>query len=273
MKTTTPLYVKILVNEFERRQRLNSRYSLRSFARHLDLDSGILSGVLKCKRNLTEADAIKVSAKMNYDHITRTSFLNSLKQTKGRKPQAQIFAETKNENKSWQLNAYTIIEENELTRKILEEWEYFAFLSLMDTKGFLNKVPWIAEKLGLSKSRVEQIIENLTLSNLIFEDTAGQLYKTNKHVKTTDGVYSSSIRQSHKEGLQNAMVKIDEIPIEMRSFTSMTIAFNPANMKKVKELIKEFRAQFSDLFEKGNEKEVYQLAIQFFPLTKLEDQN
>jgi hypothetical protein len=46
------------------------------------------------------------------------------------------------------------------------------------------------------------------------------------------------------------------------------MAIDPRKMEEAKRRIEEFKNQMADLLTEGNCKEVYQLNIQFFPLTK-----
>jgi uncharacterized protein (TIGR02147 family) len=62
--------------------------------------------------------------------------------------------------------------------------------------------------------------------------------------------------------------KIDEIQMELRDFSSVTLVLDPQKLNEAKQIIKEFRKKMSSLSTQDNPQEVYQLAIQFFPLTK-----
>jgi uncharacterized protein (TIGR02147 family) len=64
--------------------------------------------------------------------------------------------------------------------------------------------------------------------------------------------------------------KIDEIEIELRDFSSLTLVIDPQKINEAKQVIKEFRKKMTSLSMQDNPQEVYQLAIQFFPLTKPE---
>ena len=126
MKNTTPYFVQTLKNELERRKRINSHYSLRSFANSLKIDSGVLSAILKNKRKIPKAKIDFFVEKLKLDFIEKEYFLKSLLSN-----QAYSKSKTKKNNSTinWNLEESLFIEENELTKKILSEWEYYAFLS------------------------------------------------------------------------------------------------------------------------------------------------
>ncbi len=226
------------------------------------MDSGVLSAVLNNKRKLPKKDGIRICGLLKLDPREKENFLASLDAHHANSKKAE----------SWQLKDFSLIEESAATEKIISEWEYFAFLSLMDTKNFKNDPSWISRRLAIGRDRVTQVIENLALVGLISQDDQGNLTKPRKNLTTTHGVASQVIRQSHKEGLVKALDKIETVPLEQRSYSSMTLAFNPENIEKARELIREFRRKFSELFDQGAETEVYHLAVQFFPLTELQSE-
>ncbi|MEQ1664899.1 MAG: DUF4423 domain-containing protein, partial [Bdellovibrionales bacterium] len=58
-----------------------------------------------------------------------------------------------------------------------------------------------------------------------------------------------------------------------RDITGITISMKKENLPKVKELIRQFRLNISKNFESlGDGDEVYQMNIQFIPLTKNKEQ-
>lgn len=269
MENTKPFYLRLLTNELERRKRVNSNYSLRSFARFLELDSGVLSAVLKNKRKLPKHKIKYICDRLKLEASDKDYFIASLvdsKKTRNKLLNSEV-------QSMWQLKDATLIEENELTKKILSEWEYFTVLSLIDTKEFRNDCQWMAQRLGTSVERMKVVVQNLKLIGLIEMSSSGHLKKLKKNVTTSSGINSQALKQSHKEGLVKALEKIESVPLEQRSFSSMTVAFNPKNIEKARDLIRDFRRSFSAIMEEEQGTEVYQMAIQFFPLTKIENEN
>lgn len=271
MENNLPTYIQILKNELERRKRVNNNYSLRSFARFLNLDSGVLSAILKNKRRLPKDKINYISERLKLEEEEKKYFIKSLLSEQKLKSKKSI-ALIKNQSTEWSLKDSHFVEENELTKKILSEWEYFAFLSLMDTVRFKNDIKWISRRLSILPERVEKIINDLLEVNIIKKVSDNELIKSKANVYTTHAVTSEAIKQSHREGLIKAKEKIDEVALSQRSYSSMTLSFNPNKMEEARNLIKEFRRQFSEILEKPNDgTEVYQLAIQFFPLTNLDE--
>jgi uncharacterized protein (TIGR02147 family) len=57
--------------------------------------------------------------------------------------------------------------------------------------------------------------------------------------------------------------------VEQRDYSSINFTFDPAQMTELKVIIREFRKKVSALAKSGEKRsEVYQLAVQTYPLTK-----
>ena len=66
--------------------------------------------------------------------------------------------------------------------------------------------------------------------------------------------------------------KLKEIEVELRDFSSMTASIDLDQLPEAKTIIREFRQKMASLLRNGSNKtDVYQLAIQFYPVTKLEN--
>ena len=236
------------------KQRNNPYYSLRAFARDIGIHPATLSQIINGKRNLPKRDCEKVLSKLNLTPKEKNLFVESLRKK----------------------NNLTIQKEDDDHRflldesyfKIISEWEHFAVLELFNIPSFQKSKEDIAQRLDLNLNRVDVVISNLTLASLISIDKSGQFYKIHSDVKTTDNIKSQALRDSHKETMLMGIQKIDEIQMELRDFSSVTLVLDPQKLNEAKQIIKEFRKKMSSLSTQDNPQEVYQLAIQFFPLTK-----
>ena len=65
-----------------------------------------------------------------------------------------------------------------------------------------------------------------------------------------------------------AIDSIDNVEMELRDITSMTMTFQMSKMNEAKSLIRDFRRSFTELMEEGKKEEVYNLNIQLVPITK-----
>jgi uncharacterized protein (TIGR02147 family) len=256
-------YQVILESELSRRQRKNRAYSLRSFAKDLGLDSSTLSSVLRGKRKLPRKKASEVADRIGLSPLKKQEFLDSIrysgKALKGIEP-------IKN---SHLLDA-------EAHYKIIAEWEHYAVLSLVLTKDFKSQMDFIAKRLGLSVASANDVVRRLVDSGLLIQDKLGLLKPSYRRLATTDGIPSQALRKSHKEAMEMGIAKIDAVPLKFHSYSSETIAFDKSRVSEARKIIQEFREKFNSLMTDSQSDEVYQLCIQFYPLTEiqnLEDEN
>lgn len=68
-------YVEILKNEFIKRRSKNVFYSLRNFAKDIDLDPMHLSNILHNKRGLSRAKAEDIAPKLQIGYAERRKFI------------------------------------------------------------------------------------------------------------------------------------------------------------------------------------------------------
>ena len=95
----------------------------------------------------------------------------------------------------------------------------------------------------------------------------GKFRQIGEPLKTTTDIPSSSIRNYHKGILALAQNKIEQVSVDKRDFSSITMAINSKNLKNAKKLTQKYKEQMLELLESGTLNEVYQLSIQLFPLT------
>jgi uncharacterized protein (TIGR02147 family) len=253
MHTQSPYYIEKIKEYFAHKQNINPRYSLRALARDFELNPATLSLMFQRKRSLTVRSASLIATKMNLNSNEKEIFIESLK--------------TRLKIDSIKIKPYNdnfIIDNSQY--KVIAEWEHYAVLTLFDLSDFRPTPESISQRLNLDLERVEEVIANLKESGLIVEKT-GHLMKSYPNIRTTESVRSKALRDSHEENLALAARKIHEVKMDFRDFSSMMIAIDPDKMSEAKTIIKEFRLKMESLMEKGHKREVYQLAIQFYPIS------
>ena len=154
--------------------------------------------------------------------------------------------------------------------KVIAEWEHYAILELFDLAEYDLSPEGVAKKLGITQNRAEVALENLLNCGLLVKSEEGELEKAHPDIKTTEDIASKALKESHKETLQMGMNKLEEIEVELRDFSSTTVGMDLAKLPEAKTIIREFRQKMAALLRDGRKTDVYQLAIQFYPLTKID---
>jgi transcriptional regulator with XRE-family HTH domain len=230
-----------LQNEFIERVKKNPSYSLRAFAKSLDINDSTLSKILKGKLNITDK---------------RFNFLSE---------KLKIRFED--------LNYF--FPKNELSKAqyiVLNEWYCLAFLELLKTKRFINDPNWIAQKLQISINEVNLCIHSLKIAKLI------KLNKKDNSIKliSANNKWNSDsekiLRQLHLQ-LQETFIKkslqtLYSTKSSEKENSSLTVACSRKLMPEIKNKINKFKTELDDFIEaNGKHDDVYQLNISFFPLT------
>ncbi|MGE3757115.1 MAG: DUF4423 domain-containing protein [Pseudobdellovibrionaceae bacterium] len=250
-------FLKKLKEDFSRRTRTNPAFSLRAYAKYLGLHPSTLSQVLLGNRPLPQKTVSAVLMRLRLNARERTLFKESLEFKKTKLDQIPIHTEDRR---------YLL---DETYFQIIAEWEHYAVLTLFDCKEFEATQEDIQSRLNISKSRAEVVLANLLKYGLIMQDKNGKIVKAYPSVRTTEDVASQALQASHFDTLELGKRKLEEVSVELRDFSSMMVAVDSAKLPETKQIIREFRRKMMALLKDGRKSEVYQLAIQFYPITKI----
>jgi transcriptional regulator with XRE-family HTH domain len=227
----------------------NSSFSLRAFAKKIDVSSGELSEIFSGKRNVSLNKAKKIASKLILSPDEKMKLFSTFLEDED-----ELFSGPNRE----------LVDQYELNSDPL----HFAILSLFELDNFKSDESWIAEQLGLSLKESNLKLERLKRLNVIITDTNGQILPTGKSFTTTDNIKNMSVRKAHFENLKLAEHALETRDLEERDFTAITMPIDPAKMNEAKIMIRKFRDELSLFLESGKKTEVYKMNIQFFPLTR-----
>lgn len=249
--------IRLLSLEFSRLRKKNPRFSLRSLARRLGVSPALLSGIMSGKLNVTKKAGAQILRELRADpHVSRELLRGLSNRQASRAPRATSDS------------SYAIVDMDQY--EMIEDWYYFAILSLTETRNFRGESAWVARRLGIPLRQAGVALARLEKMGLLESDEHGRLRGTGKPFRTTSEIPSASLRNSHYQNLELARRSLDKDEVVNRDFSAMTVAIHPRHMAEAKRLLKEFRRKFADRLERGERTEVYRLCLQFFPLTKAE---
>lgn len=260
-------YRDILNEFFLLKKEMNSSYSLRSFAKDLELPSSNLSNVLKGKQGLSKGSAIKIADNLKMQGYEKERFVNLVMASDARSKKEKIIAQAKlNEEK-----AQSKKQLHEDYFKLISEWYYYAILELITLDDFKSDANWISSMLGLEVQTTEVALKRLERLGLIKISSEG-ISSTGAQLDTTYDVPSFYIKKHNAQILSKANDAIIDQSLDIRELSTLTIALNSDDISFVKGRIREFRNELDkELMERSKKKganRVYSLAIQFFDLLK-----
>ena len=239
---------KYLIQEFERRTLANPKYSLRAFARDLEIHSGTLSSILNERR----AVGAKVLA-----HVMKKLPLSALEKKK-------IFSEMISPAAP-QTDTPRLLDEQALS--IIKDWEHYAILAYLQLRRAKHTAGEIAIDLGAPQVKILRALTNLENSGLI-KRSGNKFIVTQKNLITSRGIPSPALREAHTQYIDKAKSALADCNVNERDITGRTMAISHKNLPKAKELIRQFRTDIAELLQQGGEPDdVYRLNIQLFPLT------
>lgn len=114
---------------------------------------------------------------------------------------------------------------------------------------------------------VRSAIERLRRVGALLDDGSNGL-KVSDAFETTSDIPSAALRRSHRQTLEQAIESLEEVRIELRDITSITMAIDPARIGEAKTAIRRFRRDMAALLEDGRRTEVYNLNVQLVPVTR-----
>ncbi len=247
-----------LQSELVRRCKANPRYSLRAFARALQMDFSTLSKILHGRRKLGPQALRTLAGKLGLKPNEVQAILSPLACDQN--------SESEKEN-------YLQLEEDRF--EVISDWYHFAILELLRVKGFKADARWVSTCLGITVPEVRAALERLRRVGMLeIREGDGKWIdiSTPKTTVVTPELTSAAQKKLQRQILEKSIEAIEEVPIALRDHTAMTLAIDPAKLMDAKERIKKFRRSLSKFLSRGSPcSEVYHLSLSLYPVTRTQE--
>lgn len=256
---TNPKASDLLRAQYLRRRERNPLYSTRAFARDLGMSQGFISLVLNGKRKLSMKSALELSANLAMTRQETRAFLDAvaLELQGGARARTEPFAQL-------ELDGF----------KLISQWYHIAILDLMLVEGAKADGAWIAKRLGLTRIQAKDAVERLKRLGLLKEQ-GGRWIKTKAKLEVPTRRSDTAIRAFHRQMISKALEELsksDQKNFDAREISAITLPLDPKRMVEVKRHIDQFQKEMIEIFGAGRCSELYQLNVQFFPLTRAIDE-
>jgi uncharacterized protein (TIGR02147 family) len=157
----------------------------------------------------------------------------------------------------------------------LSHWYYPAIRELTARADFQESPKWIANELGnqISPADAERALALLLSLGLVVRDeTTGKVVRGEPTLTTEHEVQSLAAKNYHRQMLERASEAIEWVKPHQRDLAALTVCVSAETAAVVKERIHRFREEITELCDADqNGKAVYQLNVQWFPLSATPD--
>jgi uncharacterized protein (TIGR02147 family) len=252
-------YVDMLKDEFFDRKSRRSSYSERAFARDIRVSSGFVSLLFRRQRTLSAKKGLEIANRLNWPDTKVNHFIALIQ--KAHLYSAQL--QNRKAKGSTEPAPYREIEID--TFRHMSDLNHFAVLTLVQTRDVISAAK-VTRELGIPEMEADLILKRLVRLGLIkFEK--GRFCHTTKHTEVMK-VSADAVRAFHHQALQRAESAIEGQALNSRNFSSLTLAFDRAQMADAIAFITKFLKAFDKKFGNCTEGEIYLLNTQLFSLVK-----
>ena len=262
-----------LKKEFLRRLGQNESYSLRAFARDLNLTPSRLSETMNSKTGVSLPTVEKISVRLKLSKSER-GILRDLYLLTGKKNQGAREIAIESLSKARERNKMKSLDTEKF--KVMAEWYHAAIVQLTDLESFRPDIEWISKTLEIPPERTRRAVDRLFHLGLLFEENG--TWKQHPDMMITESeIPVTAIRQYHRQMMQKAFRSIEEAAIERRFIQSMTFAIPSDRYRDVCGKIQNLLKEAWELSEgernttyathSSAKNELYAINVQFFPLT------
>ena len=154
--------IQHLLNETLMNLRIkNSNYSLRAFAKKLDISPSALSEILKGKRKVSKQLAERMTNRLHLSPMEKASVLDKFPEKMRRN--------SKGKPSNLENDAYLKMTGNQFA--VISESIHLAILSLVKTENYQSDITWMSKRLSVSENEVRKaLFRLLEMELIIFEN-------------------------------------------------------------------------------------------------------
>lgn len=258
-------YQSVLKEFFLQKKEKNNSFSIRSFAKLVDLSPSFMSLLFNGKRELNLQTAEQIANKLSLKNVEKKYFLNLVDYQTAR-------TETSKEKALSQLQKLSqkkiVPQQMEMDVFLkLSNWHYNAILAFLTLPHENKSIRQIARRFKLDNFYIEECLERLKRLNLV-ECQNGQWKNKNAYLEVKS-IPSVALRKYQKSILELATKSLEEQKtFEERDISSVVFTVDATKLPLAQKLISEFQDQLVELLDSPSSSEVYQCAIQFFRVTE-----
>ncbi|MES2964286.1 MAG: TIGR02147 family protein [Bdellovibrionota bacterium] len=256
--------------EFALRKQRNKSYSLRAFARDLDLSPSRLSEVLKGEQGLSEKSADTIAVKLKLKPRVREFWKDLILAESSRSGKVRELAQARLEEKRKE-ERFRVLREDQF--RVVSDWYHSAILEAVALEEFQKQSAeqmetWIAEKIGIPRSLATESLARLIQLGLLKREKSGRLTSYTEPFGAFPETPSAYIRKFHRQVLEMHITSVLEDPMDERELISMILALPKARLGEFRTEMRKFIMEFWQRVENEPRDQIYSFSVQLCPVKK-----
>ena len=258
---------RFLLDWLVARQSTEPGYSVRRWAREMDLSHALLLMLLQGKRGLKLKHVPVLARGMALSSDEKTYLQALVELVNSRSLEEESLA------REWlrELNPSAQFRTREIDEfEVISSWLHFAILALCNVEGFSGDSAFFEKRLK-SKATLAEIrsaVSRLESLGLLARLPDGRIFATQSDVTTKNDRGSEAVKKYHSEISRLAADAVLDPDVLEREFQSFALSVHRDQIPMVKEMIRKFRAQLVDAVGGRRGTDVYNVNLQFFRLTE-----
>ncbi len=260
-------YQKYLDDYIAFRKTEKDWYSYRFFAQNIGMDHGNFIKILQGKRHASKATVDEIVRFLKFNPREAEYFRTLVEFNKSRRDDSTRRAFDR-------LQLLLNCEMKELEPKqyaFYQKWFHTAIYNLLDHYAYTGDFRALAAQLDppITPKQAQESIQLLTHLGLVAYDERGELRQTEKAITSGEQWKDLSVRMFQEATLNLALQSLRNHPREKRDFSTLTMSIGQEDLPRIKEAARSFRKSVIKIVQESpSSAAVYQLNIQFFPMTR-----
>lgn len=260
-------YQAFLKNYIDERKKEHSWFSYRYFALKVDMDHSNLIKVLLGKRHISKENVISITNFLKFNAKEKDYFATLVD-----------FNKSKNDTRSKTLLEKLLSIKDVQPKKLqpdqydyYREWYHTAIYSLLDYYDFRGNFKALAAELNppISVKEAKESIALLEKLKLIEQNSDGRYVQTHKLITSGENWHSLAIQKFQEETIKLSLRSLTHDNRDVRDISTLTMTLSRPDMEAIRNITEQYRKSVIKVInESGPGDMVYQLNIQFFPLTQ-----
>jgi uncharacterized protein (TIGR02147 family) len=256
----TTTFRQVLRDELDKRLFCNPRYSLRAFARDLELTPSRLSELISGKQGMSRRAAMQVGRRLGFVRSQLLWFCDLVDSEHARSQARRDAARER-------VQRHTPVPGDVLGLdefRCIADWHHLAILEMAKLAAWRPDPAWIGAQLGIPPAEAEAAVTRLVGLGLL-EPTGD----AGVNLRVSAPAPSAAIRAFHRQIVAKAADAIDAVPMERRILGATVIAVDRRRLPELATRLRALRQEFEAEASQHDERDaVYCFSTQLFPLTE-----